>query len=377
MTEQQGGLRFDIYERVHLQEGIVGIRELDGVELVPNIQVLTSGDQAVLQGNLQLLGSYGGEDGSSEQTLRHLIPVEITLPLSRVQRVEDIEIEIENFDIDLLSSRSLNVTGVLSLKGLETFASPADSWQEGEELTFIHEAGEARHEPVPVPPPAPAPIPVPTPTPPVLVEPTPVPVPTPVPMPEPTPTPMPVPAAPIPGPIAEVPPQPAPPPAQEEPPAVAPADSPEWPQGALGAEETEIQVEDTPEATVVTEEKKELKVAFGKKADEAVEVKPYGIKSLLSKAGSLLQGDKRKEEADARPAAADEARTDAVEWKRLFLQSEDERQEFRKVRLCIVQKEETLETIAKRYQLNARELQLLNRLGDAEVSAGQVIYLPR
>jgi len=377
VTEQQGGLRFDIYERVHLQEGIVGIRELDGVELVPNIQVLTSGDQAVLQGNLQLLGSYGGEDGSSEQTLRHLIPVEITLPLSRVQRVEDIEIEIENFDIDLLSSRSLNVTGVLSLKGLETFASPADSWQEGEELTFIHEAGEARHEPVPVPPPAPAPIPVPTPTPPVLVEPTPVPVPTPVPMPEPTPTPMPVPAAPIPGPIAEVPPQPAPPPAQEEPPAVAPADSPEWPQGALGAEETEIQVEDTPEATVVTEEKKELKVAFGKKADEAVEVKPYGIKSLLSKAGSLLQGDKRKEEADARPAAADEARTDAVEWKRLFLQSEDERQEFRKVRLCIVQKEETLETIAKRYQLNARELQLLNRLGDAEVSAGQVIYLPR
>ncbi|MCD1258195.1 LysM peptidoglycan-binding domain-containing protein [Paenibacillus athensensis] len=369
MTEQQGGLRFDIYERVHLQEGVAGIRELDGVELVPNIQVLTSGDQAVLQGNLQLFGSYGGEDGSVEQTLRHLIPVEITLPLSRVQRVEDIQIEIENFDIDLLSSRSLNVTGVLSLNGLETISSPADSWEEGEELTFIHEAGEARHEPVPVP--VPQPEPEPAPAPPIWAEPAPLPAP----QPESTPLPEPVPIVPIPGPIAEVSPQPASPP--EEPQAAAPTDSSEWTQGALDAEETEIKVEDTPEATVVTEEKKELKVAFGKKADEAVEIKPYGIKSLLTKAGSLLQGDKRKEEADARPATADESRADAVEWKRLFLQSGDERQEFRKVRMCIVQKEETLETIAKRYQLNARELQLLNRLSDADVSAGQVIYLPR
>ncbi|MBF0819940.1 hypothetical protein, partial [Streptococcus acidominimus] len=117
MFEQpQPGLRFDIYERVHLQENVAAIQELNEVELLPHIQVLTLDEQAILKGNLLLTGSYTSEDGESTRTLEHLIPVEISLPLSRVHRVEDIQVDIENFDIDLLSSRSLNVTGVLSLQ---------------------------------------------------------------------------------------------------------------------------------------------------------------------------------------------------------------------------------------------------------------------
>ena len=141
-------------------------------------------------------------------------------------------------------------------------------------------------------------------------------------------------------------------------------------------EQTELKVTPHQESTVVTEDKKELKVAFGKKADEAVDINPYGIKSLLSKAGSYLT-DKRNAEAEAQAALAEETRIDAVEWKRLFLQSNTGTQEFRKLKLCIVQKEDTLESIAKRYQLNPRELQLLNRMSDQEISVGQVIYLPR
>ena len=141
-------------------------------------------------------------------------------------------------------------------------------------------------------------------------------------------------------------------------------------------EQTELKVTPHQESTVVTEDKKELKVAFGKKADEAVDINPYGIKSLLSKAGSYLT-DKRNAEAEAQAALAEDTRIDAVEWKRLFLQSSTGAQEFRKLKLCIVQKEDTLESIAKRYQLNPRELQLLNRMSDQEISVGQVIYLPR
>ena len=40
-----------------------------------------------------------------------MIPVEITVPLNRVSSLDDIAVEIENFDVDLLSKRSLNITG--------------------------------------------------------------------------------------------------------------------------------------------------------------------------------------------------------------------------------------------------------------------------
>lgn len=333
MTEQLPGLRFDIYERVHLQEGVTSIQELNDVELVPHIQVVTDGDQAVLQGNLLLTGSYVGDHGAEARTLEHLIPVEITLPLNRIHRVEDILVEIENFDVDLLSSRSLNVTGVLSLQGVEMISSAAQAWNEDEEMTFVHEKSEARSEPIkesqlvneqPL-----------VNEPPLAMKPT----------------------------VETI--------STEHPEAEALESDGNF---ELTTEVTEIKSFPDPiEGTVVTEEKKEVKLAFGKKAAEAVELKPYGIKSLLSKAGAAFQSDKRKEDA----TSVDEPKVDAVEWKRLFLQSNAEGQQFRKVRMCIVQKEETLETIAKRYQLNPRELQLLNRLTEPDITAGQVIYLPK
>nr|WP_282580029.1 LysM peptidoglycan-binding domain-containing protein [Paenibacillus odorifer] len=49
---------------------------------------------------------------------------------------------------------------------------------------------------------------------------------------------------------------------------------------------------------------------------------------------------------------------------------------FRKVRLCIVQREETLDTIAEKYQLSARELVMYNRLSGQSVEEGQVLYIP-
>ncbi|MNI47992.1 Stage VI sporulation protein D [compost metagenome] len=53
-----------------------------------------------------------------------------------------------------------------------------------------------------------------------------------------------------------------------------------------------------------------------------------------------------------------------------------ESEAFRKVRLCIVQREETLDSIAEKYQLSARELVLYNRLPGQTVEEGQVLYIP-
>lgn len=40
LADQSYGLRFDIYERIHLSEDVIGIEELEEIELYPKIQVI-------------------------------------------------------------------------------------------------------------------------------------------------------------------------------------------------------------------------------------------------------------------------------------------------------------------------------------------------
>ncbi|PZD94111.1 hypothetical protein DNH61_19335 [Paenibacillus sambharensis] len=142
---QSSGLRFDVYERVHLPVDVADIHELEEIELVPHIQVVHQGDQVLLRGNLLLSGVYGSEgEATDSRTLEHWIPVEITLPMNRVRSLEDITVEIDNFDVDLLSARTLNITGVLSLTGVETRdqTPPSYSWG-AEPFTVVHTKDEA------------------------------------------------------------------------------------------------------------------------------------------------------------------------------------------------------------------------------------------
>lgn len=142
MSDHTNGLRFDVYERVHLPDDVAAIDELEEIELVPRIQVIDQGDHAVLKGQLLLSGIYRSQNDSDAQlTLEHWIPVEITLPMNRITRLDDISIEIDNFDVDLLSARTLNVTGVLSLRGISAqpiFEQQEEAWKE-EPFTVVHQ----------------------------------------------------------------------------------------------------------------------------------------------------------------------------------------------------------------------------------------------
>lgn len=122
-----------------------------------------------------------------------------------------------------------------------------------------------------------------------------------------------------------------------------------------------------------------MKIAFSGKEGKS---NSFGL-------SSLLQSNKREQEAKALAKQQEakhleeealEKRIEAgedVEWKKLFLSKQGEEREFRKVRICIVQREETLETIAGRYQLNPREIVLYNRLPDQSINEGQVLYIPQ
>lgn len=142
MTESSNGLRFDIYERVQLPGEALAIETLEEIELSPHIEALEQEDSVLLRGHLLLSGTYqAAGQGEAAGTLEHRIPVEISLPYSRVRQLEELDVEIDHFDVDLLSDRSLNVTGVLSLRGVQTEAREAPVWRE-DGFTVVHEAPE-------------------------------------------------------------------------------------------------------------------------------------------------------------------------------------------------------------------------------------------
>lgn len=383
VREQQSGLRFDIYERVHLPEEVPAIRELDEVELTPQIQVAVQGDQAVVSGYLLLTGSYSGQAGAGTReglTLEHTIPVEITLPISRIRSVEDISVAIDNFDVDLLSPNSLNVTGVLSLNGIEMVSADAGSWREEEEVVFIHENartdessefGElelpSKGNDAPV---AHA-------------------------IPE-------VPAAPVFA--ASPPPQAEEPEQQEIPSAEVTIRRDQLPDDTFDDFEALEQYDDVSAAAPADEEeaveasapedKGELKIAFGSKKGEAspsIDLKSYlgksddyrksaappASESAPSATSSLFRSGRgyRSEPEPIPELTPETGGADVLEWKNLFLSSNEE-QQFRKVRLCIVHKDDTVESIARKYDRKPQEIRLYNSLSDQEVTEGQVIYIP-
>ncbi|CAI6082328.1 LysM peptidoglycan-binding domain-containing protein [Cohnella sp. JJ-181] len=142
MTESTNGLRFDIYERVQLSSEALSIGALEEIELSPHIEALEQEDSVLLRGYLLLSGTYlAAGEAEATGTLEHRIPVEISLPQSRVRQLEELDVEIDHFDVDLLSERTLNVTGVLGLRGVQTEAREAPVWRE-DGFTVAHEAPE-------------------------------------------------------------------------------------------------------------------------------------------------------------------------------------------------------------------------------------------
>jgi stage VI sporulation protein D len=449
--DQSHGLRFDIYERIHLSEELPGIAELEEVELLPEIQVIQREDRAELYGQLLLTGLYRSEDDRT-QRLEHAIPVEITVPLTRVSSIEDIGVEIENFDIDLLTMRTVNITGVLSLRGIgggeprplpawqqeeytvayspvgddrvieastENQEHESDALYENSQWTFGEDASEVtveEHEQAEANVEAAENLPISNDT---------------------------VPASPsvhfssahekdkgakarthsldsqsedsktgiadywfkseetqlnqvsdvsevnqeleaeytfasretvVPATIAD-----------------ADQDVPVFASEKVANTEQHVQEgnlqpadENTNETFVSQEsvpppleEKQDLKIALGSKKETEIPVEEHlTFSSLLSSSRSrkeqeALLSQENAPVAEVVPEAGNEA-----QWKSRFISSVDGANLFRKVRLCIVQREETLDTIAEKYQLSARELVMYNRLSEQSVEEGQVLYIP-
>ncbi|MHA7962524.1 LysM peptidoglycan-binding domain-containing protein [Paenibacillus sp. CAU 1782] len=471
MSSGSDGLRFDVYERVHLPDDVAAIDELEEIELVPRIQVIDQGDQAILKGQLLLSGVYRSAGGAAGPlTLEHWIPVEISLPMNRVSRLDDISIEIDNFDVDLISARTLNITGVLSLRGISVEPLEEQQWED-EPITAVHqrefadgdqaavigaqpeeqsyitensdeeaarfnysENGQEQYGAE------------------IVIEPgnreeggwlqwnaiaeqeaqqntvnpaawggnsgegspygwqgydyrqthqTEA--------------------------VEEVdqstsgweqtddgggetvrPPEETPAYAEEqhlhaeqwtqaeqwahetsetirEPDPYQPGAGTDEPQGDILQAASEFQDAEARESqeTEAVGRRQEVQIAFASKpapGTEREQQEGLGFRTLLqsskreqaAREAAQQQSSEQEAEENARKTAPE----DEIQWKQLFLAKPSEGNEFRKIRLCIVQREETLEQIATRYSLNPREILIHNRLHESAVEEGQLLYIP-
>ncbi|GFN33643.1 LysM peptidoglycan-binding domain-containing protein [Paenibacillus xylaniclasticus] len=521
MPDQSNGLRFDVYERVHLPDDVAAIEELEEIELVPRIQVVQQGEQALLEGQLLLSGVYRSQhDLQQPQNLEHWIPVEITLPMNRVHSLDDISVEIDHFDVDLLSSRTLNITGILSLHGIQADQQEAQNqaWQE-EPITVVHRResaqpaepqpeqafreltetarqdgyGQAQHRAEEAAPQSVQQQSVQQPAPLHRQEEAPLPWGQPFSFQPPPQEPVqPYPFAfesgqaelqqqapiwnsagqPIRSESEEQPqereshppvinwsafanqqPIEQPPeianaqgrpeeqlgdlldqtPQQLEPsvyssseersalgqfgdisshsrtdasslqeekedssasalsfasPSIQPHSEPNQQAQAAAVSSSVTPLTQQPTAASVEArqqqenepERKEPRVAFGRKRteEEESEGENVGLRTLLASSRREQESRETAESAQQQPVkeASRVTTGDEIEWKTLFLGKLADEQAFRRVRMCIVQREETLDDIAARYGKNSRELSLYNRLQDQALVEGQVLYIP-
>lgn len=133
-------LRFSLEESVWFQKG-QEVAELITISLDPNITIQENDQYVTIEGTLQLSGEYkrhqveGNEEedfplspkfiqevedrGEGITEFSHRFPVDITIPHNRIVSIYDVDVEIESFDYVFPERSCMKLTADLTITGLK------------------------------------------------------------------------------------------------------------------------------------------------------------------------------------------------------------------------------------------------------------------
>jgi stage VI sporulation protein D len=156
--ENQSCLRFSLEETLWFRKG-QEVEELVSISLDPDITIQESDQYVTIRGSLELSGEYksydagndSGEDGKASQKFvervaeleegncefSHRFPVDITIPNNRIQSIYDIDVLVESFDYSFPERSCLKLSAELTISGL--YGSEPEQ-EEAEELELLHRA---------------------------------------------------------------------------------------------------------------------------------------------------------------------------------------------------------------------------------------------
>lgn len=138
--DHQSFLRFSLEESVWFQKG-QEVAELVSISLDPNITIIENDQYVTIKGSLELTGEYTrNEEDQTEENFEEIIaskfihtveerdegiceflhrfPVDITIPNNRIQSVYDIDVTVDSFDYVLPERSCLKLSAELTISGL-------------------------------------------------------------------------------------------------------------------------------------------------------------------------------------------------------------------------------------------------------------------
>ncbi|WP_243291163.1 stage VI sporulation protein D [Bacillus sp. FJAT-47783] len=167
--DHASSLRFSVEESVWFQKG-QEVHELLSISLEPDISIREHDQYVSIKGALQLEGEYKMDDEEKEEIDRdpyqfsgarflqhvetredgvselvHHFPVDITIPRNRVTNLEDVYVTVESFDYDFLEERCLKLMADITILGIreeeEVYSEEVDETEDERELETEEESG--------------------------------------------------------------------------------------------------------------------------------------------------------------------------------------------------------------------------------------------
>lgn len=148
--ENQSCLRFSLEESLWFRRG-QEVEELVSISLDPDITIQENDQYVTIRGSLQLTGEYKSyetidekeeENGLNQKFVErvekqetgiceftHRFPVDITIPNNRIQSIYDIDVLVESFDYSLVERSCLKLSAELTISGLYDVQKQEESLQ--------------------------------------------------------------------------------------------------------------------------------------------------------------------------------------------------------------------------------------------------------
>ncbi|SFD58404.1 stage VI sporulation protein D [Lentibacillus persicus] len=144
MDNNQETFRFELDESLYFEKG-QEVDEMTGISLDPDISIQPFGDYIEIRGVIELSGTYrqdtslrnedeeelGFEDYHSKRFVEevislddqlsefsHRFPVEISVPAHRIDDMEDITVAVESFDYEIPDQNQLKLTSIVEIHGI-------------------------------------------------------------------------------------------------------------------------------------------------------------------------------------------------------------------------------------------------------------------
>ncbi|WP_157724852.1 stage VI sporulation protein D [Virgibacillus phasianinus] len=169
MSQDNAVFSFELNESLYFERG-QGVDEILGISLEPEISIQPFNDYISIRGVIELNGNYqrvheadiwennpdDSDDFSSkryveqvfdgergELSFSHRFPVEISVPIYRVNDMNDVTVSVEYFDYEIPDQNQLRLTSVIAIQGInDSVENPANS-EVSEEITEQKEEGLA------------------------------------------------------------------------------------------------------------------------------------------------------------------------------------------------------------------------------------------